>query len=209
MKLKFIILSILVASFLFGQDSMQLDSVKSTVEPSALKKKKRKKLKKINIVDTIQNAKAKTSRNKKIDNSNNSLLIPILIFTGSLVVILISKHLVANKKTPNRYNYFKNEYIKSIGWTRNGENNPERDKLLKDLNSLSDRQAYYRYEYLQSEAWKRKRFVVLKRDNWKCVYCGGSATQVHHKKYAKNNIGSEPIDWLVSVCKPCHDRMHD
>jgi hypothetical protein len=56
------------------------------------------------------------------------------------------------------------------------------------------RRDYYRNDYLKSEAWKRKRYVVLKRDNWRCVYCGGRATQVHHKKYAKYNIGKEPIE---------------
>lgn len=70
------------------------------------------------------------------------------------------------------------------------------------------RRDYYRNVYLKSDAWKRKRFVVFKRDNWRCVYCGGQATQVHHKKYAKKNIGKEPIEWLVSVCKPCHDLKH-
>jgi 5-methylcytosine-specific restriction endonuclease McrA len=71
------------------------------------------------------------------------------------------------------------------------------------------RHNYYLNEYLKSEEWKRKRYVVLKRDNWRCVYCGGPANQVHHKKYAKRNIGKEPIDWLVSVCKSCHESLHD
>src|SRR6187402_1877174 len=70
------------------------------------------------------------------------------------------------------------------------------------------RRDYYRNNYLKSEAWQRKRYVVLKRDNWRCVYCGARATQVHHKKYAKRNIGSEPIKWLVSICKHCHDSKH-
>lgn len=79
--------------------------------------------------------------------------------------------------------------------------------LLKEINRQA-RRDYYRNDYLKSEAWKRKRFVVLKRDNWKCVYCGSKATQVHHKKYAKNNIGKEPIEWLESICKTCHDKKH-
>ena len=70
------------------------------------------------------------------------------------------------------------------------------------------RRDYYRNEYLKSDEWKRKRYVVLRRDNWRCVYCGARATQVHHKKYARKNIGKEPIEWLVSVCKPCHDSQH-
>jgi 5-methylcytosine-specific restriction endonuclease McrA len=69
------------------------------------------------------------------------------------------------------------------------------------------RRDYYR-DYLKSDDWKRKRYVVLKRDNWRCVYCGGRATQVHHTKYAKYNIGREPIEWLVSVCKDCHESIH-
>lgn len=69
------------------------------------------------------------------------------------------------------------------------------------------RRDHYR-EYLKSDAWKRKRYVVLKRDNWRCKYCGAEATQVHHLRYARWNIGKEPIQWLVSVCKSCHEAQH-
>ncbi len=48
--------------------------------------------------------------------------------------------------------------------------------------NLQSRRDYYRNEYLKSDAWKRKRYVVLKRDNWRCVHCGARATQVHHKR---------------------------
>lgn len=70
------------------------------------------------------------------------------------------------------------------------------------------RRSYYRDVYLKLEAWKRKRYVVMKRDNWRCVNCGAPATQVHHKRYLKYNIGKEPIEWLVSVCKKCHESLH-
>ena len=69
------------------------------------------------------------------------------------------------------------------------------------------RRDYYR-EYLKTDAWKRKRYVVLKRDNWKCVKCGNKATQVHHKRYLKYKIGKEPIQWLVSLCADCHKKAH-
>jgi hypothetical protein len=72
---------------------------------------------------------------------------------------------------------------------------------IQFLRKRAIRRDYYRNDYLKSEAWQRKRYVVLKRDNWRCVYCGTTATEVHHLRYAKNNIGKEPIDWLVSVCK--------
>ena len=70
------------------------------------------------------------------------------------------------------------------------------------------RRKYYNEVYLKSDAWRRKRYVVLKRDNWLCLYCGEKATQVHHKRYAKKNIGREPIKWLQSVCKKYHNRLH-
>ena len=71
------------------------------------------------------------------------------------------------------------------------------------------RRKYYRETYLTSDDWKRKRALVLKRDDYRCVYCGAWATQVHHKQYARRIIGREPIEWLVSVCKSCHERKHD
>jgi len=74
---------------------------------------------------------------------------------------------------------------------------------------LTRRQDYYRNVYLKSDDWQRKRYVVLKRDNWQCVYCGAQATQVHHKRYARLNIGREPIEWLVSVCQSCHEKIHN
>ncbi|HMT74928.1 MAG TPA: HNH endonuclease signature motif containing protein [Chitinophagaceae bacterium] len=91
-----------------------------------------------------------------------------------------------------------------------GDNKKSKDDFWRWLfQSPSERRRdYYRNEYLKSDAWKRKRYVVLKRDNWRCVYCGAKATQVHHRRYAKWNIGKEPIEWLVSVCKPCHDKIH-
>src|SRR5213592_4966829 len=60
------------------------------------------------------------------------------------------------------------------------------------------RRTYYREDYLKSDKWKRRRALVLKRDRYQCVYCGSRARQVHHKKYAPQNIGREPIDWLVA-----------
>ena len=78
------------------------------------------------------------------------------------------------------------------------------DKLLRTIYSKHD---YYKNVYLKSYAWQRKRFVVMKRDNWRCVHCGRPATQVHHKRYA-NKIGNEPIEWLESVCDTCHNFIH-
>jgi len=84
-------------------------------------------------------------------------------------------------------------------------NEVERQRFEIDREQRRD---YYRNVYLKSEEWQRKRYVVLKRDNWTCVYCGAPATEVHHLRYAKYNIGKEPIEWLVSVCRHCHEQQH-
>ena len=69
------------------------------------------------------------------------------------------------------------------------------------------RLASSRDAYRKSEEWQRKRALVLKRDKYHCVYCGARASRIHQKHYARRNIGSEPMEWLVSVCERCHHRL--
>jgi 5-methylcytosine-specific restriction endonuclease McrA len=83
--------------------------------------------------------------------------------------------------------------------------------ILKEISfNLDRRERKDRYNnvYLKSDDWQRKRALVLKRDGGRCVYCGNRATQVHHKRYARRNVGREPIDWLVSICAECHRSQH-
>ncbi|WP_229969376.1 HNH endonuclease [Pontibacter harenae] len=61
-------------------------------------------------------------------------------------------------------------------------------------------------EYLLTDEWKKRRELVLKRDNFVCQSClEKKATQVHHKSYRywKN----EPLFELVSVCHSCHEAI--
>lgn len=212
MKLYLIILSFFISTICFSQDTIQSDTVKSSTETTVQKKKKkkgkRKFLKTWIPADTNKTYNENYSNFKPNSNSTNPFLLPLILIVGAGFILIITKKIKERRISRKPYNYFKNEYIKSMGWAEDRENNPKRDELLQQLDSLTERQAYYRFEYLQSEAWQRKRYVVLKRDNWTCVYCGNAATQVHHKRYAKNNIGSEPIDWLVSVCNSCHGQIH-
>ncbi len=70
------------------------------------------------------------------------------------------------------------------------------------------RLASRRDQYRKSDEWQRKRALVLKRDKYHCVYCGARARRVHQKRYAPRKIGSEPIEWLVSVCERCYDKLN-
>lgn len=119
------------------------------------------------------------------------LLVLILIVTITLVFLLSKRN---QNHEPQIFD------VNSI------VDNPILDKFMR---SVKSRRSYYRDIYLKSDAWQRKRYVVLRRDNWCCVYCGQRATQVHHTRYAKKNIGREPIEWLVSICQSCHDLKHN
>lgn len=76
------------------------------------------------------------------------------------------------------------------------------------------RRDYYRNEYLKSDEWKRKRYVVLKRDNRQCVYCGRRATQVHHKNMQSGTLEKNQLIGLfqyanlvmtLNINKPAHN----
>lgn len=62
------------------------------------------------------------------------------------------------------------------------------------------------HEYLKSERWQNLRKSVLHRDNELCI-CGKKATEVHHKTYER--LGNEPLSDLVSLCRHCHQNVHD
>ena len=62
--------------------------------------------------------------------------------------------------------------------------------------------------YLHSERWKKKRYKVLKRDNFQCANCHSKyILQIHHLTY--KNIFREPLCDLIALCKDCHTKHHD
>lgn len=63
-------------------------------------------------------------------------------------------------------------------------------------------------KYYKSEAWKEKRILVLRRDDYTCQSCLiQEATEVHHKSY--RFLFNEPLFDLVSVCHNCHKQIHN
>jgi 5-methylcytosine-specific restriction endonuclease McrA len=60
--------------------------------------------------------------------------------------------------------------------------------------------------YLTSPAWRDRRTAAFRKAQGRCQKCGGPATEVHHKTYAR--IFAElPSDLLV-VCRRCHEDIH-
>ena len=70
-------------------------------------------------------------------------------------------------------------------------------------------------DLLLTPEWKSKRGYILKRDNYKCQWCGKQEQlQVHHKYYSKypNNVKVQPWNYpndaLITLCDECHQKAH-
>jgi 5-methylcytosine-specific restriction endonuclease McrA len=75
------------------------------------------------------------------------------------------------------------------------------------------------YEYsekLLDPRWKRKRFDIISRDDFKCVICNyRGKLHVHHRQYHFSEINNSFINpWeyedhlLITLCKWCHKKGH-
>jgi len=60
-------------------------------------------------------------------------------------------------------------------------------------------------EKLKKPKWQRKRLEILQRDNFTCVHCKDTETElhVHHLKYTGEPFEAPDSD-LETVCKHCH-----
>lgn len=49
---------------------------------------------------------------------------------------------------------------------------------------------------------------VLRRDAWRCQFCGKSTNlQVHHIRH-RSDLGDDSEENLVSACTSCHETLH-
>ena len=67
----------------------------------------------------------------------------------------------------------------------------------------------WKQQYLKSPEWKTLKSKVLNRDNCTCQSCNtnGIPLEVHHITY--QNFGNENLADLVSLCRNCHQSIHD
>lgn len=70
-------------------------------------------------------------------------------------------------------------------------------------------------DLLKEPEWQEKRQEILKRDNYKCCYCGSTDKLcVHHKYYLqypnheKVKPWNYPDDALITLCNKCHYKIH-
>ena len=52
------------------------------------------------------------------------------------------------------------------------------------------------------------RHQVLRRDNWRCQFCGTSSNlEVHHQIF-RSHSGHDSENNLITLCTVCHDSLH-
>lgn len=105
----------------------------------------------------------------------------------------------------------KNTAIKRLKENPDGRNIKEYIKVIDRYFATTED---YSWLYNTSE-WKRKRVVILKRDNYKCRECKryGKVVQadtVHHviPLQERPDLRLDSRN-LISLCEHCHERMHN
>lgn len=61
---------------------------------------------------------------------------------------------------------------------------------------------------LDAIQYERLRQRVLRRDGWRCQWCGAMTNlEVHHKEF-RSHSGDDSEENLITVCASCHARIH-
>jgi 5-methylcytosine-specific restriction endonuclease McrA len=84
-----------------------------------------------------------------------------------------------------------------------------RDDSAKSIMDQFDRNAFLtEYSpYLNSDAWAKRRSLVMQRTQGLCEGCRETrASEVHHLTY--EHVGNEFLFELVALCMACHERLH-
>ena len=69
--------------------------------------------------------------------------------------------------------------------------------------------------FYKSRKWKRKREVILRRDDYQCRQCKRygkvtPATTIHHVQTLEERPELALVsDNLISLCNTCHENMHN
>jgi 5-methylcytosine-specific restriction endonuclease McrA len=61
---------------------------------------------------------------------------------------------------------------------------------------------------LEPTDYEKLRGQILRRDAWKCQFCGAMVNlEVHHKKF-RSHSGPDSENNLITLCALCHARIH-
>ena len=52
------------------------------------------------------------------------------------------------------------------------------------------------------------RYTILKRDGWRCQFCGAMTNlEVHHQQF-RSHSGDDSEENLITICHTCHETIH-
>jgi 5-methylcytosine-specific restriction endonuclease McrA len=61
---------------------------------------------------------------------------------------------------------------------------------------------------LDPDSYRKLCVEVLKRDGWRCQYCGASyRLEVHHIR-SRGRLGDDIDENLITLCADCHSDIH-
>lgn len=61
---------------------------------------------------------------------------------------------------------------------------------------------------LDFDSYKLLRLQVLRRDGWRCQYCGTiSNLEIHHQQF-RSRSGDDSDRNLITLCLHCHRQVH-
>lgn len=112
--------------------------------------------------------------------------------------------------------WIKIEQDRDLEWSEMVPNIPKKREVVEEAEHIIVTEdpallAEYRAdkkEYLYSEAWWARKTMRKEIDNYTCQMCGDMDNLVvHHVTY--ENLKSENMEDLVTLCPTCHTRLHD
>ena len=82
--------------------------------------------------------------------------------------------------------------------------------LMKNPNLMNEKVRHWGYQKGFNYGYSSRREAILHRDNNTCQCCGkkNCRLEVHHIKF-KSNGGTDDEENLITLCKECHDGVHD
>lgn len=61
---------------------------------------------------------------------------------------------------------------------------------------------------LEAPAYEELRQRVLRRDHWRCQFCGSMTNlAVHHQRF-RSHSGEDREENLITLCASCHSAIH-
>jgi 5-methylcytosine-specific restriction endonuclease McrA len=73
------------------------------------------------------------------------------------------------------------------------------------MNKLHQRMPRLKLPLAEYQALRKQ---VLRRDGWRCQFCGTSNNlHVHHVK-SRSSLGDDEIQNLITLCANCHETLH-